>query len=428
MDNSKNGETAGRKINRPSFTPSLAPSSIHSSHLNKFTDSTFHSSKQGTNTTDPFDTHYEPGEFTESMKVTEIHNTDFSSNSGETLVQNQSDAINPLFPGQLRKTLRQRVEVFGANDSTIRLKTHNNSAGTDNPEESLLQLITRPRVMNSPFYSRSPQYYFRAASRQFFTPGETRVILDPSGFVSFYDRIQSLSQKRQAEGTSDGPRHAHRLHGISSRDVEKIKDRLVNVLARKNAEGWRKESDRLDWRASVWTITQTYSKPLVELDYLLKRDDLSAIDRAAEVRGLTYGMIIPYVDFSSWNLSDPAWVDQSIKKCARGFTSGTYRASDLTESIQVIIGAIEGTLDRLCSTIFSIFTQTIELSIPIDSLITPDPRLESEATSRASEWRQQTEKLMEWLGWSTWGRCDPSCKPDLRPIPSVLSRAVGDHY
>ncbi|WAR54861.1 hypothetical protein PtB15_4B479 [Puccinia triticina] len=319
-------------------------------------------------------------------------------------------------------------EVFEANDSTIRLKTDNNSAGSDNPEESLLQWITRPRVINSPFYSRSPQHYFRAASRQFFTPGETRVILDPSGFVSFYDRIQSLSQKRQAEGTSDGPRHAHRLHGISSRDVEKIKDRLVNVLARKNAERWRKESDRLDWRASVCTITQTYSKPLVELDYLLKRDDLSAIDRAAEVRGLIYGMIIPYVDFSSWNLSDPAWVDQNIMKCARGFTSGTYRASDLTESIQVIIGANEGSWDRLCSTIFSIFIQTIELSIPIDSLITPDPRSESEATSRASEWRQQTEKLMEWLGWSTWGRCDPPCKPDVRPIPSLLSRAVGDHY
>ncbi|WAQ84021.1 hypothetical protein PtA15_4A472 [Puccinia triticina] len=97
----------------------------------------------------------------------------------------------------------------------------------------------------------------------------------------------------------------------------------------------------------------------------LKRDDLSAIDRAAEVRGLTYGMIITYVDFSSWNLSDPAWVDQNTKK--------------------FIIGAIAGTLDRLCSTIFSIFNQTIELSIPINLLITPDPRLESEATSRASE-------------------------------------------
>ncbi|OAV90991.1 hypothetical protein PTTG_28116 [Puccinia triticina 1-1 BBBD Race 1] len=193
----------------------------------------------------------------------------------------------------------------------------------------------------------------------------------------------------------------------------------MNVLARKNAEGWRTESDRLDWRTSVWTVIQTYSKPLVELNYLLKRDDLSAIDRAVEVRGLTYGMILPYVDFSSWNVSDPAWAERNVKKCAKGFTSGTYRASDLTESIEVIIGAIEGTLDRLCSTIFSIFSQTIELDIPIASLISPDARLESEAALRASEWRQQTEELMKWLGWSTWGHCDPPCKPDEMCLPPL---------
>jgi hypothetical protein len=238
--------------------------------------------------------------------------------------------------------------------------------------------------------------------------------------VSFYDRIESLSQKRQADGTEVGPRYAHTLQGISSSDVKKIKDRLLNVLARKNAEGWRTESDRLDWRTAVETVIQTYSRPLIELDYLLKRDDMSAIDRAAEVRGLTYGMILPYLDFSTWNIDDPAWIDGSLEKCARGFTSGTYRASDLTESIEVIIGAIEGTLSRLCSTIFSIFSQTIQLAIPIDSLISPDARLESEANSRTLEWRKNTEDLMMWLGWSTWGHCDPPCKPDVSTLPPCL--------
>ncbi|KNF02175.1 hypothetical protein PSTG_04672 [Puccinia striiformis f. sp. tritici PST-78] len=251
-----------------------------------------------------------------------------------------------------------------------------------------------------------------------------RVSLDPSGFVSFYDRIESLVQKRQADGTDDRPRYTHKLFGISPSDATKVKERLFKVLARKNAEGWRTDSARLDWRALVWTIVQTYSNSLVQLNYLLKRDDLTAMDRAAEVRDFTYGMLIPYVDFSSWNVSDPAWIEHSIKRCARGFTFSTYRSSDLTESIEVIIGAIEGTLDRLCSTIFGIFSQTMKLSIPIDSSITHDSRLEREAKSRTSGWRRQIDELMEWLGWSTWGQCDPPCKPNQCDYSGVMPTFV----
>ncbi|KAI7951851.1 hypothetical protein MJO28_007535 [Puccinia striiformis f. sp. tritici] len=347
--------------------------------------------------------------------MTDIHPTVPLSGSNATSVGNRSDAINLLLPDKLGKDTQQRIELFGVNNSTIDPKNSNQS----NPNESLLQLVVRPRAITSPFFRKSPQYYARAASRQFFAPREVRVSLDPSGFVSFYDRIESLVQKRQADGTDDRPRYTHKLFGISPSDATKVKERLFKVLARKNAEGWRTDSARLDWRALVWTIVQTYSNSLVQLNYLLNRDDLTAIDRAAEVRDFTYGMLIPYVDFSSWNVSDPAWIEHSIKRCARGFTFSTYRSSDLTESIEVIIGAIEGTLDRLCSTIFGIFSQTMKLSIPIDSSITHDSRLEREAKSRTSGWRRQIDELMEWLGWSTWGQCDPPCKPNELCLPSL---------
>ncbi|KAH9465772.1 hypothetical protein Pst134EA_013639 [Puccinia striiformis f. sp. tritici] len=374
---------------------------------------------RSTNATDPYDTHDEPGELLDSMKETLIHPTDPTSDSNATFVSNQSDAINPIFPGGLRNNFQPKIEVFRANNSSVNAKNDSKSTKDDDPEESLLQFMIRPRAMNSPFFRRSPQYYFEASSRQFVTPGEVRVSLDPSGFVSFYDRVESLSQKRQSDGTDESPRHTHTLFGISTSDATRVKERLFNILARKNAEGWRTDSERLDWRALVWTIVQTYSNSLVQLDYLLRRDDLTAIDRAAEVRGLTYGMLIPYVDFSSWNVSDPAWMEQSIKRCARGFTFGTYRSSDLTESIEVIIGAIEGTLDRLCSTVLSIFSQSMELSMPIDSLITQNSKLERAAQSRTSEWRRETSELMKWLGWATWGHCDPPCKPNQMCLPPV---------
>ncbi|KAI9604028.1 hypothetical protein H4Q26_003638 [Puccinia striiformis f. sp. tritici PST-130] len=380
---------------------------------------------RSTNATDPYDTHDEPGELLDSMKETLIHPTDPTSDSNATFVSNQSDAINPIFPGGLRNNFQPKIE---ANNSSVNAKNDSKSTKDDDPEESLLQFMIRPRAMNSPFFRRSPQYYFEASSRQFVTPGEVRVSLDPSGFVSFYDRVESLSQKRQSDGTDESPRHTHTLFGISTSDATRVKERLFNILARKNAEGWRTDSERLDWRALVWTIVQTYSNSLVQLDYLLRRDDLTAIDRAAEVRGLTYGMLIPYVDFSSWNVSDPAWMEQSIKRCARGFTFGTYRSSDLTESIEVIIGAIEGTLDRLCSTVLSIFSQSMELSMPIDSLITQNSKLERAAQSRTSEWRRETSELMKWLGWATWGHCDPPCKPNASALFTLILITVYQSY
>jgi len=375
-----------------------------------------------TNTTDPFDTQFVPEEVSESAKLAhEAHGTNLSSGSSATLFENHTDFVtNPLSPHEMETKFQQRIEISMANESAVRAASERGSSGDENPQESLLQVIERPRVLNSPFYLRGAQYYFRAASRQFFMPGEVRVVLDPSSFVSFYDGIESLSEKRRVDGTEHGPRHAHTLYGISAPDAQKIKDRLFRVLARKNAEGWSVQSDRLDWRASVWTIIQTYTNPLRELEYLLKRDDgLTNIKRAAEVRGLTYNMLLPYLDFSAWDVRDPAWRDHSIKRCATGFTSGTYRAEDLAESILLIIGAIEGTLERLCASMLAIFTSTIELSIPSDPFIIHDEALESAAQSRVAEWREQTEDLMKWLGWSTWGHCDPPCKPNELCLPPL---------
>jgi hypothetical protein len=45
------------------------------------------------------------------MKVTELRATDSPSDSSEIFVQNRSDAINPLFPDEVGKNFRQRIEL-----------------------------------------------------------------------------------------------------------------------------------------------------------------------------------------------------------------------------------------------------------------------------------------------------------------------------
>ncbi|KAA1074715.1 hypothetical protein PGT21_016790 [Puccinia graminis f. sp. tritici] len=378
---------------------------------------------RSTNTTDPFDAYSDPRESQASIKSSE------SNDSAEEFLLNRTDTFSPLLSDGIQKDFHdQKIEVIGAKNGSDKIhgpENHEEIKKSGNRTKNLMAHVTRQEPINSPFYLRGPAYYYRAASLQFFWPGEARVILDPSGFISFYDRIDSLSEKRKAEGTVNGPRVAHRLDGISAHDVQKIKDRLLNVLARKNAEDWQIDSDRLDWRTLVNTIVQTYSSPLAELEFLLQREDMTVIERVVEVRGLTYGIILPYVDFSSWNdtgtTKDPTWLQEGIQKCAKGFTAGNYdRSSEpITESIEVIIGAIEGTLEHLCGTIFGIFSQTIEMALPIDSLVTSDSTKESHAESRIGQWKQQIKELMVWLGWSTWGHCDPPCKTNELCLPPL---------
>ncbi|EFP90397.2 hypothetical protein PGT21_016695 [Puccinia graminis f. sp. tritici] len=217
-----------------------------------------------------------------------------------------------------------------------------------------------------PFFARARWTYAHSGAREFFAPGEVRVILDPMGFISFYDGLESLDAKRRVEGTSEGPRARHRLYGISAHDTKKVQARLIEVLERKEAEDWQIDSHRPDWRALVLTIIQRYSQPLIELRYLLNREDLNATEQAIEVRGLTYDILMPSLDFSHWSSPERDWISEGIHRCLTYYTSTPLLPSDLTHSIRLIIGAIEGTLKRVCTTIYTLFFQTIQMFLPVE--------------------------------------------------------------
>ncbi|PLW54534.1 hypothetical protein PCANC_04240 [Puccinia coronata f. sp. avenae] len=258
-----------------------------------------------------------------------------------------------------------------------------------------------------------------SGSQHFFAPGEVRVILDPEGFISFYDGLESLNAKRRSDGTSGGPRSRHRLYGISKEDARTVQERLVEVLGRKNSENWRADPGRPDWRAVVLTIVDRYSPLLGELDYLLNRADLNATVQAIEVRTLTYDLIMPSLDFSDWNSPEPGWLVHGIRRCTRAYTSAPLTPSDLSRPIRMIIRSIEGTLERLCGKMYDLFEQTILLHLPITPSLPFNSTLEVIARSKIPAWREEVESLQKWLGWSTWAHCQPRCKNDEICMPPL---------
>ncbi|POW07785.1 hypothetical protein PSTT_08002 [Puccinia striiformis] len=238
----------------------------------------------------------------------------------------------------------------------------------------------------------------------------TRVILDPTGFISFYDGLESLDSKRRADGTSAGPRSRHRLYGISAEDARLVQGRLAEVLRRKNSEDWRMDPGQPDWRALVQSIVERYSPPLGELKYLLNRADMSASEQVIEARGLAYDMIMPSLDFSDWGRKESQWLSRGVRRCAAAYTSAPLLPSELNHPIQLIIRAIEGTMERICDAIYKLFWQAMQLSLPTNPSSTPNSTLETLARSKIPEWREQVDGLQKWLGWSTWAHCEPLCK------------------
>ncbi|KAA1083613.1 hypothetical protein PGT21_001468 [Puccinia graminis f. sp. tritici] len=274
-------------------------------------------------------------------------------------------------------------------------------------------------VPQSPFYSRASWSFSSSGARHFFPPGEVRVILDPAGFISFYDGLESLEFKRQADGTSSGPRSRHRLYGISSEDAKTVRRRLVEVLERKNFEDWRMDPGQSDWRSLVLIIVERFSPPIRELRYLLNRADLSATKKAIEVRGLAYDIIMPSLDFSEWDHQDLDWLSRGIRRCTSTYTSARQQLPELNHSIHIIIQAIEGTLGRICQTIYSLFSQTIQLSLPLEPSFSFNSTLESLAQSKIPIWHEQVKVLQKWLGWPTWDHCEPLCRTNEICMPPM---------
>ncbi|KAH9028931.1 hypothetical protein EDB84DRAFT_256023 [Lactarius hengduanensis] len=91
-------------------------------------------------------------------------------------------------------------------------------------------------------------------------PGETRVLPDYSGLVTFYD--PSLSSLVEARHGKD--RLHLRLEGISALDTEQVRDELRTVLTRERDGG-----SGIDWGSIVRVVTERYAGRLEYLRFLL---------------------------------------------------------------------------------------------------------------------------------------------------------------
>jgi hypothetical protein len=240
---------------------------------------------------------------------------------------------------------------------------------------------------------------FNSGTRHNRFPGETRVKVDYSRVVSFFDTaLSSLVEARTGKSKDE-----FRLDEISEADIQHVRDQLADMFTRDG------QGSGIDWGSVTQVIVDRYGKRLELLRYILENPESkrNTTERVAEARSQVLIMLTPYMLTSAIppNLTGPvdrSWVDPVVKHCASTHTAWAPETL-LTPQEKVIKGGIEDVLSRICSVLGDIWTDAFD-----------SEKAEIKELERFLEkWESDIIELMDWLDWSIWLKCNPPCGPEV---------------
>ncbi|KAJ7711391.1 hypothetical protein B0H16DRAFT_1900641 [Mycena metata] len=252
-------------------------------------------------------------------------------------------------------------------------------------------------------------------------PGETRVHLDLTKLISFYDTSLAPSLIPEREGKE---RWDHRVLGISAPDLAVVKTRLQDVLASGTDMG-----SGVDWKTLFRVVVDRYADRLETLDHLLTTTTTDNLpERAPIIQTELRLMLTPYILYTArphWLSSTPnsasyvyggneAWALPVWRACATRHTAHIHRDSGvqsrLTSSERLLLGALDGTNREICRVLVRMWVAGVHAGV--DTLLPreADPSASTPVLSPTlDQWRTHAHSLISWLDWSTWVKCRPMC-------------------
>jgi hypothetical protein len=228
-------------------------------------------------------------------------------------------------------------------------------------------------------------------------PGETRVQLDYTGLVTFYDpMLSSLVEARHGK-----ERLHHRLEGISAADTARVLAELQSVLTRKQGSS----GSNVDWRSIARVVVERYADRLEYLRFLLSRNATftDAAEQAFTVRTQLLVMLGPYMTTVDIPQRLPAsvntsWLAPVVRRCATTQTS-RIPLGMLTPQEVRIHAAVESTLHEICRRLALLWVDFFDV----------EDQDEAKAAEAIEAGHGHIDELMNWLDWSLWVRCEPAC-------------------
>ncbi|KAF5341375.1 hypothetical protein D9758_012296 [Tetrapyrgos nigripes] len=263
-------------------------------------------------------------------------------------------------------------------------------------------------------------------------PGETRIKLDLTRLVSFYDTslVPSLVDVRFGK-----PRLEHRVLGASEEDLKRVINKVEEMLTEEDVISTG--SNGVDWRALFHVLVDRYGNRLEVVRYLLNLTDTNAFDsdendedkeylvRAKSVQEQLDIMLRPYLIYSavppSPNSDSLSWASPIFKLCATTHTR--YISSQSLTPSETLLNAFQETNREICRVITRMWIRGV-VDGGLNDELSPNPREKAQAEdgdgddeddnnvplkSLLTTWRQEIDTLMSWLDWSVWLRCRPEC-------------------
>ena len=230
-------------------------------------------------------------------------------------------------------------------------------------------------------------------------PGETRVKIDYSRVVSFFDpALSSLVEARAGK-----PREQFRLDQISEADSKYVRGQLTDMFAR---EG---QGSGIDWGSLTQVVVNRYGERLELLRRILQNpeSDRNVTEQVAEARSQVLVMLTPYMFVSAIPPNptgpvDRSWIDPVVKYCASTHTTWAPETL-LTLQEKVIKGAIEGVLSQICTVLGDIWVGAFD----------SEGASVQELEELLLKWESDITELMDWLEWPIWLKCGPGCGPEV---------------
>ncbi|KAF9072589.1 hypothetical protein BDP27DRAFT_1320216 [Rhodocollybia butyracea] len=243
-------------------------------------------------------------------------------------------------------------------------------------------------------------------------PGDTRIQLDLTQLISFYDTqlVPSLVEERFGK-----ERIEHRLLGISPQDVLAVVNRINASIADSYF------GSGVDWATLIQLIVKRFSGRLEMVQYIL--NSTTPADSASENENLAKkvhshlaAMVQPYMLATVKPSDEDAsaeWFTPVYKLCSTIYTDYIATSaihSHLSTSEQLVLGGVEQTTREICRVVTGMWVDGVMNGLDQD-LYKPSTIEDKDGKINAliGSWRERINFLMKWLDWSVWLKCRPEC-------------------
>lgn len=259
-------------------------------------------------------------------------------------------------------------------------------------------------------------------------PGDIRIELDYTRLVSFYDTASFPSLQPHRFGQE---RFFHRLNQVSTEDLVTLTHQLDEILGSQPST-----SSGIQWRSLINVITNRYAERLEMLEYTLNATPANGSPEDIMGRSYRYvrSMLITYIvhdaapssPLRTAPASDRAWAQPVFEACVAPYSySDIFVNADATSPLfsrseELLASSVKSVVKEICRVLVSIWAEGVELGLQNNK--TPELKMRGiDAPEIVSRWSSAVSDLIQWLDWSYWVRCKPSCSYDVCKFLHLMS-------